>query len=255
MAPFSKSIPIAIIGDGAFGLSTALHLVQNGYTDITVLEQDEKIPPPYSAANYLNKIVREEYEDPFYTNLTVLCPMGSGYINTDKATGVSHSPFPVNQEASSGFLPAEDETRIRKLLQQTLPALANRPLVLKSLCWFADTKDSDFIIDFVPGSKGSVVIESADSGHGFKMFPIVGSWTSLLSKRHTPNSIHSGKPNRRYRPSASAPISGSPINTSLCSIVSINTGMLLCCYDPINPNLDSYPFHHQFSNIATLPRP
>ncbi|KAL4818809.1 FAD dependent oxidoreductase [Aspergillus spinulosporus] len=386
MAPLSKSTPIAIIGGGAFGLSTALHLMQNSYTDITIFEQDEQIPPRYSAANDLNKIVRAEYEDPFYTDLTVqaiaawktplfaphfhqtgflhcasgaapqkavdtlrrfqnaamshpaiaphvvklngpgdirpwfwqcdgalpgwrgymnrfdgyahsgnalaaiyrvtqaagvkfflgaqqgavkeivykdgksvgvktldgrfhaselvivaagagvgkilptlgpqivakswsvahvllsdeetsalrgipvtyardlgfffepdpktnllkLCPMGGGYINTDKATGISHSPFPGNLETSTGFLPAEDESRIRKLLQQTLPALADRPLVRKSLCWFADTKDSDFIIDFVPGSKGSVVIVSGDSGHGFKMFPIVGSWVRTL---------------------------------------------------------------------------
>ncbi|KAL4998086.1 FAD dependent oxidoreductase [Aspergillus recurvatus] len=386
MAPLSKSTPIAVIGGGAFGLSTALHLVQNNYTDITVFEQDDQIPPRYSAANDLNKIVRAEYEDPFYTDLTVeaiaawktplfaphfhqtgflhcasgaappkaidtlrrfqnaarrhptiaphvvtvngpgdirpwfwqcdgplpgwegymnrfdgyahsgnalaaiyrvthaagvkfflgaqqggvkeimykdgksvsvktadgkshaselvivaagagvgkilptlgtqivakswsvahvllsgeetsalrgipvtyardlgfffepdpktnllkLCPMGGGYVNTDKATGVSHSPFPEDLETSSGFLPAEDESRIRKLLQQTLPALADRPLVRKSLCWFADTKDSDFIIDFVPGSKGSVVIVSGDSGHGFKMFPIVGRWVRTL---------------------------------------------------------------------------
>ncbi|KAL4983354.1 FAD dependent oxidoreductase [Aspergillus falconensis] len=386
MVPTSKSNPIAIIGGGAFGLSTALHLVQNNYTDVTVFEQDDQIPPRYSAANDLNKIVRAEYEDPFYTDLTVeaiaawktplfaphfhqtgflhcasgtapqkaidtlrrfqnaatshptiaphvmplkgpgdirpwfwqcdgplpgwkgymnrfdgyahsgnalasiyritqavgvkfflgaqqggvqeivyksgksvgvktadgkfhasklvivaagagvgkilptlgtqivakswsvahillsdketstlrgvpvtyardlgfffepdprtnllkVCPMGGGYINTDKTTGVSHSPFPGNLETSSGVLPAEDEARIRKLLQQTLPALADRPLVRKSLCWFADTKDSDFIIDFVPGSKGSVVIASGDSGHGFKMFPIVGRWVRTL---------------------------------------------------------------------------
>jgi glycine/D-amino acid oxidase-like deaminating enzyme len=72
MAFLSKSTPIAIIGGGAFGLSTALHLVQNGYSDITVFEQDEQIPPRYSAANDLNKIVRAEYEDPFYTDLTVV---------------------------------------------------------------------------------------------------------------------------------------------------------------------------------------
>ncbi|RDW90649.1 NAD(P)/FAD-dependent oxidoreductase [Aspergillus mulundensis] len=381
-----KSTPILIIGGGAFGLSTALHLVQNNYTDITVFEQDEQIPPRYSAANDLNKIVRAEYEDKFYTDLTIeaiktwktplfapyfhqtgflhcvsgaapqkaqetlkrfqdaatshptiaphvvplngpgdirpwfwqcdgplpgwrgymnrfdgyahsgnalagiyrvtqgagvkfflgaqqggvaeivyeggkavgvrtgdgrfhaaglvivaagagvgkilpslgtqivakawsvahvllsdeetaalrgipvtyardfgfffepdpktnllkLCPMGGGYINTDRASGVSHSPFPEHLDVVNGFLPAEDEGRIRKLLAQTLPGLAGRPLVKKSLCWFADTKDSDFIVDYVPGSQGSVVVLSGDSGHGFKMFPIVGGWVRDL---------------------------------------------------------------------------
>lgn len=111
------------------------------------------------------------------TNLLKLCPMGGGYINTNKATGVSHAPDSVE---ISAFLPAEDESQIRRLLAQTFPRLANRPLVRKSLCWFADTKDSDFIIDYVPNTASSVVLLSGDSGHGFKMFPIVGSWVRDL---------------------------------------------------------------------------
>ena len=67
-----KSDPIIIIGAGAFGLSTALHLLKSGYDNITILEKDEQIPSRYSAANDLNKIVRAEYEDPFYTELTVV---------------------------------------------------------------------------------------------------------------------------------------------------------------------------------------
>ncbi len=68
----SKSDPIAIIGAGAFGLSTALELSNKGYTNITVFERDEEIPSRWSAANDLNKIVRAEYEDEFYTNLVVV---------------------------------------------------------------------------------------------------------------------------------------------------------------------------------------
>lgn len=67
----SKQDPIVIVGAGAFGLSTALHLSQNGYSDIRVFEQDEEIPSKYSAANDINKIMRIEYEDPFYTDLAL----------------------------------------------------------------------------------------------------------------------------------------------------------------------------------------
>ncbi|XHG01257.1 hypothetical protein AWENTII_004649 [Aspergillus wentii] len=111
------------------------------------------------------------------TNLLKLCPMGAGFINTDAGTGVSHAPPTLE---ASAFMPVEDELQVRKLLAQTLPALADRPLVKKSLCWFADTSDSDFIIDYVPGTSSSVVILSGDSGHGFKMFPIMGSWVNDL---------------------------------------------------------------------------
>ena len=65
--------PIAIIGGGAFGLSTALELSRNGYTNITVFEKDEEIPSRWSAANDLNKIARAEYEDDWYTDLAIVC--------------------------------------------------------------------------------------------------------------------------------------------------------------------------------------
>ncbi|KAI9150795.1 L-saccharopine oxidase [Paramyrothecium foliicola] len=384
----SEVDPVIIVGAGAFGLSSALHLSQGGYTNIAVFDQDEEVPSPYSAANDLNKIMRAEYEDPWYTDLTIeaaeawktplfaphfhrvgflhcvsgkaekravdtlnrfraaaerhpllaknvvsldskedindnawqltgplpgwtgylnrfdgythsanalrsvykvtqangvkfflgkasgsiqeivyeetptgrkskgvktkdgkfhsaalvivaagalaanlipeigkavdakswsvahiqltdeetsalrgipvvyardlgfffepdpktnllkLCPMGGGYVNTNKTTGFSVPP--AARAASQGFLPQEDEAKLRELLRQTLPTLADRPFVRKSLCWFADTSDSDFIVDYVPGASDSVLVLSGDSGHGFKMFPLVGKWTKAL---------------------------------------------------------------------------
>ena len=82
MPPRSTSSPIAIIGAGAFGLSTALHLLQQGYTNITVFEKDTQIPPRYSAASDLNKIVPAEYEDPFYTDLAIVnLPLSFDYTS------------------------------------------------------------------------------------------------------------------------------------------------------------------------------
>jgi sarcosine oxidase / L-pipecolate oxidase len=68
----TKHDPVIIIGSGAWGLSTALHLHQAGYTDITVFDRADTIPSPFSAAYDLNKIVRAEYEDPFYTELALV---------------------------------------------------------------------------------------------------------------------------------------------------------------------------------------
>lgn len=107
------------------------------------------------------------------TNLLKLCPMGGGFVNSNGETGVS---LPPDSYGRSAFMPKNDERKVRQLLAQTLPALANRPLVNKALCWFADTSDSDYIVDYVPKTSASVLVVSGDSGHGFKMFPIVGSW-------------------------------------------------------------------------------
>jgi sarcosine oxidase / L-pipecolate oxidase len=70
--PSAKRDTVIIVGAGAWGLSTALHLHQAGYTDITVLDRANAIPSPHSAAYDLNKIVRAEYEDPFYTELALV---------------------------------------------------------------------------------------------------------------------------------------------------------------------------------------
>lgn len=68
----ANDAPILILGSGAWGLSTALHLLQDGYTNITVFDKADQIPSKYSAAYDLNKIVRAEYEDPFYTELALV---------------------------------------------------------------------------------------------------------------------------------------------------------------------------------------
>jgi sarcosine oxidase/L-pipecolate oxidase len=77
----SKGSPIAIIGAGAFGLSTALELSKQGYTNVTVFEKDEEIPSRWSAANDLNKIMRAEYEDDFYTGLAVVSLIATATSN------------------------------------------------------------------------------------------------------------------------------------------------------------------------------
>ena len=68
----SKSDPILIVGAGAFGLSTALHLARNGYSNLTVLDKGTGCPSGFSAANDVNKILRVEYDDDFYTELAVV---------------------------------------------------------------------------------------------------------------------------------------------------------------------------------------
>lgn len=68
----NKDRKILIVGAGVFGLSTAFHLAKSGYSNITVLDRGETIPSKYSAGNDLNKIMRVEYEDDFYTDLALV---------------------------------------------------------------------------------------------------------------------------------------------------------------------------------------
>ncbi|KAH9067603.1 FAD dependent oxidoreductase [Lactarius vividus] len=60
---------VIIVGAGCFGISTAYHLLQRGYTDVTVLDRSEELPAPDAASTDINKIVRTSYPDMFYTQL------------------------------------------------------------------------------------------------------------------------------------------------------------------------------------------
>lgn len=112
------------------------------------------------------------------TRLFKLCPLGAGYTNTDNGTSLPpKDPFasPLHD-----FIPHEDEQKLRQLLRETFPWMADRPFVDRKLCWFSDTKDSEYCIDFVPGTNNSLVVLSGDSGHGFKMMPVFGKWVLNL---------------------------------------------------------------------------
>ncbi|KAI0036149.1 FAD dependent oxidoreductase [Vararia minispora EC-137] len=60
---------ILIVGAGCFGLSTAYHLLQRGFLDVTIIDRSPSLPAPDAASTDLNKIVRTSYNDSFYTKL------------------------------------------------------------------------------------------------------------------------------------------------------------------------------------------
>lgn len=118
------------------------------------------------------------FEPDTETNKLKFCHMGGAYTNYSLSKDGLSLPFPGLAE--SQFLPGDDERFIRQLLKEAFPKLADRPLIDTHLCWVADTDDSDYIIDFVPGTGSSLVVLSGDSGHGFKMMPIFGGFVQTL---------------------------------------------------------------------------
>lgn len=52
------------------------------------------------------------------------------------------------------------------------------------MCWYTDSLDNSFIIDYVPGYDDSLFVASGGSGHGFKFLPVLGKHVvNALEKR------------------------------------------------------------------------
>ena len=90
-----------------------------------------------------------------------ICDEHPGYTNMEQsADGTPQSiPFEKTQ------VPKESEARVRALLADTMPQLANRPFSFARICWCADTANREFIIDRHP-SHPSLILGCGASGRG-----------------------------------------------------------------------------------------
>ncbi len=68
----------------------------------------------------------------------------------------------------------EQIARIRALLAETVPSLADADVVFTRLCAYSDTVDEDFLIARDPDDSG-LTVAAGGSGHAFKFAPILGA--------------------------------------------------------------------------------
>ncbi|CAO2656408.1 Nn.00g052110.m01.CDS01 [Neocucurbitaria sp. VM-36] len=99
-----------------------------------------------------------------------ICDEHPGYINpVIDSSGEMHSvPFARCQ------IPKEAETRMRRLLSETMPQFAEREFSFARICWDADTIDRIFLIDKHPKLR-NLVVAVGGSGNGFMACPAIGS--------------------------------------------------------------------------------
>lgn len=97
-----------------------------------------------------------------------ICDEHPGYCNFEKVDGETKSiPFARNQ------IPKDAELRMRRLLRETMPHLADRAFSFARICWDADTVDRIFLVDKHPELEG-LIVAVGGSGHGFMTCPAVG---------------------------------------------------------------------------------
>ena len=93
--------------------------------------------------------------------------------------GESTTPESVRREPD-----AEDERRIRELLEIFVPEAAGR-VVESRVCLYTNTPDHHFVIDRHPSAE-QVTIVSACSGHGFKFASVVGEVAADVATHQKP---------------------------------------------------------------------
>uniref|UniRef100_A0A0B7JQC7 FAD dependent oxidoreductase domain-containing protein n=2 Tax=Bionectria ochroleuca TaxID=29856 RepID=A0A0B7JQC7_BIOOC len=85
-------------------------------------------------------------------------------------------------------IPATAANVIKDFVQKFLPELI--PYETKTrLCWYTDSFDNHFVIDFVPGYKG-LMVATGGSGHGFKFLPTLGKHVVDLLEGRSNDYLH-----------------------------------------------------------------
>lgn len=103
-----------------------------------------------------------------YTYHSSCRPFGS---TSDQTLSVprSHAQHPTDG------IPDEGRKAIHRVIDTFLPQLSGRQLVGEAICWCTDSFDGNWLL--CPHPKYSnVFLATGDSGHTFKMLPIVGRY-------------------------------------------------------------------------------
>ena len=75
----------------------------------------------------------------------------------------------------------KDIIQLRKFLIETIPSLANDPIIYTRRCCYTDTLDGHFWIDNHPEIK-NLTVGFGGSGHGFKMAPLLGDMIATVAE-------------------------------------------------------------------------
>ena len=70
-------------------------------------------------------------------------------------------------------VPQEAMRVLKSFCEENLPDLVELSLESPRLCWYSDSIDNSFVIDYVPNTE-NLIVANGGSGHGFKFLPVLG---------------------------------------------------------------------------------
>lgn len=80
----------------------------------------------------------------------------------------------LHPQADERVVARQDEVWLREFLLESIPSLAEAPVVKTRLCLYSDTLDDHFWIAQHPSLQG-LTVAAGGSGHAFKFAPVLGS--------------------------------------------------------------------------------
>ena len=124
------------------------------------------IPP----RNNVLKIARHAYG---YVN-PVRIPHPDPKVRKDNPATVSEISVPMTSHNTPGlWIPKEGEEACRQCIREMVPWLSDRPFEKTRICWYTDTPEGNFLVDYHPKYKG-LFLATGGSGHAFKFLPVIG---------------------------------------------------------------------------------
>lgn len=101
-------------------------------------------------------------------------------------THTTSSNSPLSYPAPEIHQVPEEAMRVLKTFCAiNMPDLLSLDLSNVRLCWYTDSVDNSFLVDYVPDTEG-LVVASGGSGHGFKFLPVLGEHiVDVIEKRET----------------------------------------------------------------------
>lgn len=152
------------------------------YMDITQEEQDalKDLPVVLNLSNGLfvippvDRVLKAARHHFGYLNPTMIKNALPESPRFERKPFMASLPLTARDDPSNPF-PAEAEEDLRNALRDfiSVKGLDKRPWKETRLCWYSDTRDGDWLVDYHPGWKG-LFVATGDSGHGFKFLPVLG---------------------------------------------------------------------------------
>jgi glycine/D-amino acid oxidase-like deaminating enzyme len=84
-----------------------------------------------------------------------------------------HSDGVVVDPSQRGSVQPAHIERARNFLRESIPSIADAPVVGTRICLYCDSVDGDLLLDRDPEREG-LVVATGGSGHGFKFTPMIG---------------------------------------------------------------------------------